>query len=93
MCAGVRNEGWFDPWALLFAFKKKVVSLGVQHIEGTVSGLQVTNDRVESVQVSLFTREFNNQKCTSTFGNSYMRSSPTPHTVCLCVCVYMILIL
>ena len=50
--SGLQNEGWFDPWALLFAFKKKAVSLGVQYIEGTVTGMQVTDNRVESVQVN-----------------------------------------
>ena len=49
--SGVQNEGWFDPWALLFAFKKKAVSLGVHYIEGTVTGMQITDNNVDSVRV------------------------------------------
>jgi len=31
------DEGWFDPWALVQAFRKKVKSLGVNVIEGQVT--------------------------------------------------------
>merc|ERR1712168_558528 len=31
---GMQNEGWFDPWALLDAFKRKAISEGVQFIKG-----------------------------------------------------------
>lgn len=31
-CIGLEKEGWFDPWLLLCAFKKKAISLGVQYI-------------------------------------------------------------
>ena len=64
--AGVQNEGWFDPWALLFAFKKKAASLGVQYIEGTVTGMEVTDERVESVQASWFTTVLKSHKCAFT---------------------------
>ncbi|XP_014672781.1 PREDICTED: FAD-dependent oxidoreductase domain-containing protein 1-like [Priapulus caudatus] len=37
---GVENEGWFDPWSLLSAFKKKAMSLGVQYIKGEVVGFE-----------------------------------------------------
>ncbi|XP_054158060.1 FAD-dependent oxidoreductase domain-containing protein 1-like [Oppia nitens] len=33
---GVQNEGWFDPWALLLAFKTKAQTLGVEYIQGDV---------------------------------------------------------
>eukprot|EP00501_MAST-03F_sp_TOSAG23-6_P002553 GSMAST32.ASY1.ANO1.2693.1 assembled CDS len=39
---GVRNEGWFDPWLLLGAFKKKAISLGVDYIAGNVVGFDIT---------------------------------------------------
>ncbi|KAK2577489.1 hypothetical protein KPH14_003586 [Odynerus spinipes] len=32
-CVGLDKEGWFDPWLLLCAFKKKAISLGVQYIQ------------------------------------------------------------
>ncbi|XP_024871919.1 FAD-dependent oxidoreductase domain-containing protein 1-like, partial [Temnothorax curvispinosus] len=31
-CLGLEKEGWFDPWSLLCAFKKKASHLGVQYI-------------------------------------------------------------
>ncbi len=49
--SGVRNEGWFDPWLLLSAFKKKVLSMGVQYVTGELSDVTVNNDRVTSVEV------------------------------------------
>ena len=35
-CLGTANEGWFDQWALLSAFKRKAISLGVHYIHGNV---------------------------------------------------------
>lgn len=37
--AGLENEGWFDPWSLLNAFKRKAISMGVIHCCGEVTGL------------------------------------------------------
>ncbi|KAL1123695.1 hypothetical protein AAG570_001468 [Ranatra chinensis] len=37
-CHGLENEGWFDPWSLLFAFKRKAMSLGAEYVEGEVTG-------------------------------------------------------
>ena len=51
MFAGVKNEGWFDSWMLLHAFKKKVLSMGVRFIEGEVTGVNVEDKRVNSVKV------------------------------------------
>ncbi|XP_071529986.1 FAD-dependent oxidoreductase domain-containing protein 1-like [Panulirus ornatus] len=36
---GLENEGWFDPWSLLFSLKRKAVSLGAQYVTGKVTGL------------------------------------------------------
>jgi len=33
-CLGLENEGWFDPWALLQAFKLKAIKNGVDYIHG-----------------------------------------------------------
>ncbi|KAI8491484.1 FAD-dependent oxidoreductase domain-containing protein 1 [Branchiostoma belcheri] len=38
---GMENEGWFDPWLLLMALKKKAISLGVNHCHGEVTDLIV----------------------------------------------------
>lgn len=52
--AGLENEGWFDPWLLLSCFKRKLVSLGVQFVHGEVVGLNVEQDKVKHVQVSIY---------------------------------------
>ena len=49
--SGVKNEGWFDPWMLLNAFKKKVKSMGVEFLEADVTGVNVAENRVEGVKV------------------------------------------
>ncbi len=33
---GVQNEGWFDPWALLVAFKTKAETLGVEYVQADI---------------------------------------------------------
>jgi hypothetical protein len=43
--SGVENEGWFDPWCLLTAFKRKAQSLGVKYIQGEVTGFDFLTDR------------------------------------------------
>ncbi|GIY43781.1 FAD-dependent oxidoreductase domain-containing protein 1 [Caerostris extrusa] len=40
---GFENEGWFDPWALLSAFKKKACSLGATYVNGEVIGFEFEN--------------------------------------------------
>ncbi|KAK3880138.1 hypothetical protein Pcinc_015340 [Petrolisthes cinctipes] len=37
---GLQGEGWFDPWALLMSLKQKAVSLGVEYVEGKVTGME-----------------------------------------------------
>ncbi|XP_042899446.1 FAD-dependent oxidoreductase domain-containing protein 1 isoform X2 [Parasteatoda tepidariorum] len=41
---GFENEGWFDPWALLNAFKKKACSLGAEYVNGEVIGFEFRNE-------------------------------------------------
>lgn len=36
--AGLENEGSFDPWTLLNAFRRKAVSMGVVQCCGEVTG-------------------------------------------------------
>ena len=51
MLKGVKNEGWCDPWMLLRAFKKKVLSMGVHFMNGEVTGVTVEDNEVKAVQV------------------------------------------
>ncbi|KAJ8680876.1 hypothetical protein QAD02_016663 [Eretmocerus hayati] len=37
-CLGLENEGWFDPWTLLTAFKRKALDMGVEFIRGEALG-------------------------------------------------------
>ena len=50
---GLHNEGWFDPYLLLSAFKQKVLSRGVHYVRGEITGLCIENERVNSVEVHL----------------------------------------
>lgn len=46
---GLENEGWFDPWTLLNAFRKKAMSMGVIQSIGEVSGFNCSVNRMETV--------------------------------------------
>nr|XP_033775006.1 FAD-dependent oxidoreductase domain-containing protein 1 [Geotrypetes seraphini] len=37
---GLENEGWFDPWLLLNAFRQKALSMGVYQTHGNVTGFE-----------------------------------------------------
>lgn len=37
-CLGLQDEGWFDPWLLLSALKRKAISIGVEYITATAKG-------------------------------------------------------
>ncbi|XP_069366137.1 FAD-dependent oxidoreductase domain-containing protein 1 isoform X2 [Paralichthys olivaceus] len=39
---GLENEGWFDPWTLLNAFRKKAISMGVIQCCGEVTDFTYT---------------------------------------------------
>lgn len=38
-----KNEGYFDPWALMTAMKRKAINLGVQYVHGEVVGGAMTH--------------------------------------------------
>ncbi|XP_061417533.1 LOW QUALITY PROTEIN: FAD-dependent oxidoreductase domain-containing protein 1 [Lethenteron reissneri] len=40
---GLENEGWFDPWALLQALRRKALSMGVYYYNGEVTGFKFSN--------------------------------------------------
>ncbi|PBC25597.1 FAD-dependent oxidoreductase domain-containing protein 1 isoform X1 [Apis cerana] len=46
-CLGLEKEGWFDPWALLSAFKKKALLLGANYICGEAQGFTYKDDKNE----------------------------------------------
>ncbi|XP_022205180.2 FAD-dependent oxidoreductase domain-containing protein 1 isoform X1 [Nilaparvata lugens] len=50
-CLGLENEGWFDPWLLLQALRKKAQYYGAEYVEGEVVGFgsQVSRDAVHAV--------------------------------------------
>jgi glycine/D-amino acid oxidase-like deaminating enzyme len=48
---GVKNEGWFDPWLFLQAFKRKITSMGVDFINAEVTGISIENSRVQTAKV------------------------------------------
>ncbi|XP_070582051.1 FAD-dependent oxidoreductase domain-containing protein 1-like [Ptychodera flava] len=45
---GVNTEGWFDPWSLLDAFKRKAMSLGVEYVHGEVTGASVKEEKLST---------------------------------------------
>ncbi|XP_051256767.1 FAD-dependent oxidoreductase domain-containing protein 1 [Dicentrarchus labrax] len=63
---GLENEGWFDPWTLLNAFRRKAISMGVIQCYGevtdfkhttnvaiTADGEQLDRTRIKSVKVQM----------------------------------------
>ncbi|KZD10706.1 NAD(P)/FAD-dependent oxidoreductase [Oceanibaculum pacificum] len=47
-CLGLRNEGWFDPFTLLQAFKRKARSLGVTYLQDEVVGIARDGARIQA---------------------------------------------
>ncbi|XP_062894772.1 FAD-dependent oxidoreductase domain-containing protein 1 isoform X1 [Mobula hypostoma] len=45
---GLENEGWFDPWLLLNAFRRKAISMGVHQCHGEVVGFQHSTRDMEA---------------------------------------------
>ncbi|KAF7650339.1 hypothetical protein LDENG_00127520, partial [Lucifuga dentata] len=46
---GLENEGWFDPWTLLNAFRRKAISMGVIQCHGEVTGFKYTTNVMTTV--------------------------------------------
>ena len=49
---GLADEGWFDGYGLLQAFRRKARALGAAYIEAEVTGLEASRGRIEAVQLS-----------------------------------------
>eukprot|EP00944_MAST-04C_sp_MAST-4C-sp1_P004714 g4714.t1 len=62
---GIKDEGWFDPYTLTMALKKKAQSKGATFIEGTV---QEIGERAEYVKIS--SSDQNSDASTTIFCNS-----------------------
>lgn len=43
-CHGLEKEGWFDPWSLLFAYKKRAIEYGAHYTTAEVVGFQIRRD-------------------------------------------------
>nr|XP_040036624.1 FAD-dependent oxidoreductase domain-containing protein 1 [Gasterosteus aculeatus aculeatus] len=43
---GLQNEGWFDPWTLLNAFRRKAISMGAIQCCGEVTDFKYTTKRI-----------------------------------------------
>ncbi|EPK5790112.1 NAD(P)/FAD-dependent oxidoreductase [Pseudomonas aeruginosa] len=46
---GSANEGWFDAWALLQLVRSAAKKLGVEYVNGEVSGVKATGNKVVGV--------------------------------------------
>ena len=53
---GNSGEGWFDPWSLLTAFRKKSMSLGVEFIKGTCEDVILDSSNEQSSVTSVLYR-------------------------------------
>jgi FAD-dependent oxidoreductase domain-containing protein 1 len=49
---GLADEGWFDAYALLQAFRRKARSLGVEYIAGEVTAIHRDGDRVTGASLA-----------------------------------------
>ena len=52
---GHDNEGYFDPWSLVHALKRKTISMGVDFIEGSVVGGRLVESSPSSMSIASVT--------------------------------------
>ncbi|XP_055063824.2 FAD-dependent oxidoreductase domain-containing protein 1 [Misgurnus anguillicaudatus] len=50
---GLENEGWFDPWSLLNALRRKTMSMGVYQCFGEVTGFRCSVSTAETTDGEL----------------------------------------
>ena len=53
-CRGLQGEGWFDPYSLLIALKKKAISLGVRYIEDEVMHVHLKSNRITGADLKSY---------------------------------------
>jgi len=51
-CYGGDHEGWFDPWALLQAFKLSAIRQGVEYITGRATSFAYSDNKPSQVAVT-----------------------------------------
>lgn len=49
---GLSDEGWFDAYALLMAFRRRARSLGVEYLAGEVTGILRSGDLISGVRLA-----------------------------------------
>ena len=54
---GVKDEGWFDPWLFMNAFKAKAESMGTKYVKGEV--VNFIHQHYQNVIVSVDSPERN----------------------------------
>lgn len=55
-CLGLKNEGWFDPWSLLDALKKKSIRLGAVYADYELIGIEFEAWKGNSMRPTHFDR-------------------------------------
>lgn len=49
---GLADEGWFDAYALMQAFRRKALALGVRYLADEVTGLALRGGRIDGVRLA-----------------------------------------
>lgn len=56
-CHGLEKEGWFDPWAMLCAMKRRALELGAHYVNGEAVGFEFRKQpdiQVEGVELGQY---------------------------------------
>lgn len=56
-CHGLEKEGWFDPWAMLCAMKRRAIEYGAHYTHGEVAGFEFRSQPdmlVEGVEIGQY---------------------------------------
>ncbi|XP_012284664.1 FAD-dependent oxidoreductase domain-containing protein 1 isoform X2 [Orussus abietinus] len=56
-CLGLEQEGWFDPWMLLYGFKRKALDLGAHYVNGEAIGFEFNKISGNMIKVGTDTYE------------------------------------
>lgn len=49
---GLSGEGWFDAWSLLSLVKRAARGLGVEYVQATVTGFEMSRDAVTGIRLA-----------------------------------------
>ncbi|XP_078044332.1 FAD-dependent oxidoreductase domain-containing protein 1 [Augochlora pura] len=78
-CLGLEKEGWFDPWTLLCALKKKSIYQGVQYICAEAIGFKYVEqeDYIDDKKLEkLVIRTRDGEECTLKFAVAVLAAGP-----------------